>query len=229
LRFVFLDFCNTLAVEKPARSVIYAEAAAACGASVSTERMGALMRAAHAALPPEIDGHWRYTDPWFRHFIRRIFVDDLRLDPESVALAEPALFARFRNPATFHLFPGAHELLHFLRELGCGLGVLSNWSPWLDELLDRLELSPLIDVRISSGAARVEKPDPRIFELAAREAGFPLGECLHAGDDITNDYEGARSAGMQSVLVDHGDVHGASSRTRVTSLAALGSWISAKL
>ena len=229
MRFVFLDFCNTLAVERPSRTVIYAEAAEACGASLSAEQMGALMRSAHRALPAEIDGHWRYTDPWFRHFIRRIFVDELQLEPERVEHAQPALFARFRNPATFHVFPGAHELLRSLREWGLGIGVLSNWSPWLNELLDRLELSPLIDVRISSAEVRVEKPDPRIFELAAREAGVSASDCLHAGDDIANDYEGARSAGMQSVLVDHADAHSGSPHARVTSLAALGSWISAKL
>ena len=48
----------------------------------------------------------------------------------------------------------------------------------------------------------IEKPDPRIFEIALESAGCSAGELVHVGDSLENDVAGARSAGIRSVWLN---------------------------
>ena len=86
---------------------------------------------------------------------------------------------------------------------GVRVGVVSNWSPALGGLLEGLGLLRHLDPVVCSALERVEKPDPAIFLLALRRAGLPAAQALHAGDHPDKDVAAARSAGLESVLVDH--------------------------
>jgi len=50
-----------------------------------------------------------------------------------------------------------------------------------------------------------EKPDPRIFEFALKQAGCSPGELLHVGDSLETDAAGARNAGIRSVWLNRND------------------------
>ncbi len=57
-----------------------------------------------------------------------------------------------------------------------------------------------------SEAIGFQKPDPRAFRRLADELGVEPTACLFVGDDAERDVAGARSAGMQTALVDrYGD------------------------
>ena len=99
---------------------------------------------------------------------------------------------------------GEHpELVERLVAAGVRVGVVSNWSPALGGLLEGLGLLRHLDPVVCSALERVEKPDPAIFLLALRRAGLPAAQALHAGDHPDKDVAAARSAGLESVLVDH--------------------------
>ena len=54
----------------------------------------------------------------------------------------------------------------------------------------------------------MEKPDPRIFELALKTSGISNlrpEDCLHIGDKPLLDYRAAKNAGWNAVLVNEGD------------------------
>lgn len=54
-----------------------------------------------------------------------------------------------------------------------------------------------------SGIVGVEKPDPRIFEIALKKAGGIAPEqALHIGDSLRKDYVPARGLGMHALLLD---------------------------
>lgn len=54
-----------------------------------------------------------------------------------------------------------------------------------------------------SGLVGVEKPDPKIYEIALEKAGnIAPEETLHIGDSFRKDYLPARSIGMHAVLLD---------------------------
>lgn len=54
-----------------------------------------------------------------------------------------------------------------------------------------------------SGIEGVEKPNPKIYEIALQKAGnFAPEEALHIGDSMRKDYLPAKSVGMQALLLD---------------------------
>lgn len=236
LKAVFLDVGNTLLREQPERFEIYAEAARQRGVEIDRDGMLDLMRRAHHELPREIDGGFRYSDPWFEVYIRHIFHGELGLPEEQLGELARELFARFEDPRTFRLFPGALELLDGLHARGLVAGVISNWSARLPGLLAALDLAGRFDVVLCSAIEGVEKPDAAIFEAALERAGVEPGEALHAGDHPVKD-GAAREAGLDFVLVEHGggtphldrEAHGSNGLTRVASLPELGALVEARL
>jgi putative hydrolase of the HAD superfamily len=226
LRAVFLDAGNTLLREQPSRFAQYALAAAEEGLQVPEERMRALMLEAHQTLPREIDGAWRYTDPWFEHYIRFIFHGRLGLAEQRLAPLSTRLFARFSDPSMFRVHAGGFELLSGLRRRGLKVGIVSNWSPRLPSLLERLGLARQVDFVLCSAIERLEKPDRAIFERALELAGVPADEALHAGDHPGKDIAGALQVGLRAALVDHaGDAQDVEGAHRVRDLDELGALV----
>lgn len=78
------------------------------------------------------------------------------------------------------------------------LGLLSNGNSYPD----RCGLEGRFAFVVFSQDVRVRKPDRRIFEIAAREAGCPLDELLHVGDSYENDVLGAHGAGAKTVWLN---------------------------
>ena len=69
-----------------------------------------------------------------------------------------------------------------------------------------------IDLVVTSYEAGVEKPSPRIFEVARRQAkalarGDDLADwtCVHVGDDLEKDYRAAVGAGWHGYFLARGD------------------------
>lgn len=80
------------------------------------------------------------------------------------------------------------------------VGMLSNIG---DETMERLfpsgELHQLFDAYVLSGEVGMTKPSPEIFELMATRLGLLPEECLMI-DDLPKNAEGARRAGMQTIV-----------------------------
>ena len=82
---------------------------------------------------------------------------------------------------------------------GCRLGLLSNMPPGWDAHWRRM-VPPdgLFDHVVLSFEAGHRKPDPAIFELAARRAGVPPGDCVLV-DDLPANCAGAAEAGWHAI------------------------------
>lgn len=200
-RALFLDAHQTLFHESPPRARIYVEVAARHGIAVAPERIAAGMRHAFAALPQRVDGHWRYTRPWFARFIDLVF-------EQAGAAATPSLrddlFSRFAAATTFALYPDVMPLLEAARPRVAVLGVISNWAPTLPALLEQLGIARFFDVVLASASEELEKPDRALFERALRRGGVAAEEALHVGDHPVNDLAGARAAGLDARLLLRG-------------------------
>jgi putative hydrolase of the HAD superfamily len=81
------------------------------------------------------------------------------------------------------------------------IGVVSDWGSTLPGILDAVGLSPFLDFVLASGATGVAKPDPAFFRLAIGRAGVAPAESVMVGDSYQADVAGARSAGMDGVLL----------------------------
>jgi HAD superfamily hydrolase (TIGR01549 family) len=200
-RILFLDVGDTLLSERDSRHAIYAAAARQRGLAVTPARMRELMLAAHRELPLEIDGCFRYGDPWFRRFIERIYCAELGLAQRHLLELQQHLFATFEDPATFELRAGARELVAAVRAHGWRVGIISNWSARLPRLLDRLGFADVFDPLVCSALVGCEKPAARIFEIALGLAQARPCDAVHAGDREDND-GAAAELGIATVLVD---------------------------
>ncbi len=203
LQAIFLDIGETLITTRVSRFEVYARAARDRGCEIDEKAMRSLMGRIHHALPRTIDGHHRHTDPWFRAFIHRLFGEELEIRGAALEELTDELFAHFETAASFRVFPGVEELFGAVGERGLSLGVISNWSARLPQLLAALGWEGVFDPVLCSALEGIEKPEPEIFRRALERAGVAPEEALHAGDDPELDVAGARRAGIEGVLVNH--------------------------
>ena len=90
------------------------------------------------------------------------------------------------------------------------LGIIANMFPEteIQEWLEADGLAPYFKTVVLSSRFGRRKPDPRIFEEAARQAGGDPAKSAYLGDHPERDVVGARQAGfgMTILLVDPGEV-----------------------
>jgi putative hydrolase of the HAD superfamily len=78
------------------------------------------------------------------------------------------------------------------------VGMISNATKNLEDILENHHgIIDLFDVVINSARVGVAKPDARIYHLAAETLGVPVSVCVFT-DDLAQNIEGARAAGMQA-------------------------------
>ncbi len=138
-------------------------------------------------------GFWR---SFVQEVFRRVGGGDL---PEGL-LEE--LVIHFHRQESWSLYPEVLEVLAALRGQGLKLFVVSNWDSTLPALLDRLDLTRHFDGVVVSALVGSSKPAREIFDTALALAGVAAHEALHVGDSPSEDYEGARNAGLPALLLD---------------------------
>jgi HAD superfamily hydrolase (TIGR01509 family) len=138
----------------------------------------------------------------------------------AAALTELHAYHQANN--LWELVPdGVRPALTALRDHGLTLVVVSNANGTLRAHMDRIGLSAHVDIVIDSQDEGVEKPDPRLFEIALARAGARPESTIHVGDLYQVDVVGARSAGVRAVLLDETGLHPDADCDRVASLAEL--------
>ena len=99
------------------------------------------------------------------------------------------------------------------------IGLLSNGNSYPD----RCGLDGRFAFTVFAHDHGIAKPDPRLFHIAAAEAGCPINELIHVGDGQA-DIEGAVAAGCRSVLIDRANQrlpHAAQANHVITDLRQL--------
>ena len=199
LECVLFDAGDTLLAPTPSFQGRFVAVAAEHGLPLEEAAVDAAIAAAvRAAAWPE-----DWTDPATqREFWMGFYRDVLAsLGHTGEELAE-ALFAAFSDPAGYQLFDDVRPALEELAGRGITLGVVSNFEPWLADILALQEIDHLFATVAISGVLGVAKPDPRIFEAALAEAGAGPAATVHVGDQPANDVVAARAVGITPVLID---------------------------
>jgi putative hydrolase of the HAD superfamily len=83
------------------------------------------------------------------------------------------------------------------------LGILSNGNSYPE----RCGLENMFEFVVFSQDYGIEKPDPRIFQIAVEKAGCSEGELLHVGDSLEDDVLGAVNAGIRFVWLNRQGAH----------------------
>ena len=100
------------------------------------------------------------------------------------------------------LFDDVLPSLKRLKQKGLILGLISNVDSDVNPLLNKLGLTPLLQVVATSLDTGYHKPQPEIFKEAARQAGVKAQESMYIGDQYQIDILGSKGAGMQGILLD---------------------------
>ena len=101
---------------------------------------------------------------------------------------------------------GAREALDALAAMGMRACCISNSDGRAEQHLERHHVREGLEFVVDSQLVGVEKPDPRIFQIALAKLGLPAGRTVYVGDILSVDLAGSHAAGMAFVLVDpYGD------------------------
>jgi putative hydrolase of the HAD superfamily len=217
------------AVVFDAGGVLLLPDAEACRAAIATLDCASSpedWRRAHYATLPLLD-EMQPID-WLVH--RRALATEVGV-PDECLDAAAALIEDVMVSTAWVAVPGAADALRALASAGYQLAVVSNaWGlveQWLEEhgvcSVQGGDL-PQVAAVIDSHLVGVEKPDPRIFQLAIDVVGVPAERSLYVGDTIRFDVDGAYGAGLHPVHVDPYDFCDGSHR-HIVDLTELTSWL----
>lgn len=217
IEVVLFDVGGTLLHPEPSVGAVYSRAAAELGHEVPADRLQARFAGAwkESMERSRQRGHTCsreiLREEW-RTIVTATF--DGEVHPAAIPAIFDDLYRRFVSSDAWRLAPGALDALETVRRLGRRLGVLSNWDARLEETLAQLDLARHFDFFVVSCDVGHEKPHPRIFEVALREAGTTADRVLLVGDSWEADVLGAERAGLRALWVtgDQGDAGDRSAR-----------------
>jgi putative hydrolase of the HAD superfamily len=203
-----------------------AEAARAAIATLDCESTPEDWHRAHYATLPLLD-QMQPID-WLVH--RRAIAAEIGVPGERLEAAA-ALIENIMVSTAWVGVPGAADALRVLSDTGYKLAVVSNaWgtvAQWLEQhgicSVESGDL-PQVATVIDSHLVGIEKPDPRIFQLAIDVLDVPPERSLYVGDTIRFDVNGAYSAGLHPVHVDPYDFCDGTHR-HIVDLAELTGWL----
>lgn len=121
--------------------------------------------------------------------------------------------------------PEALEAVRRLREGGFKLGVVSNAEGRVERDLCSAGFDGLFETVVDSFLVGVEKPDPRIFEIALERLEGKPETTVYLGDVPAVDVEGARAASIVPLLLDRHDLYASVDVKRFRSIAELPPWL----
>jgi putative hydrolase of the HAD superfamily len=129
----------------------------------------------------------------------------LGIAPEERRRAAGLVTAEHRRSNLWsRAYPDAPAALATLAGRGYRMGVISNADGRVRGLLEQAGLSSYFELVLDSAEVGLEKPDRRIFLAAAERLGLPPASCAYVGDIYEIDFVGARSAGLEAVLIGPG-------------------------
>lgn len=106
------------------------------------------------------------------------------------------------------LYNGVAQALAEFQQRGLALACVTNKpGQFTHQLLQHFSLGGSFGAVVSGDTLTVRKPDPAPLQLAARELGVSLGDCVMVGDSRI-DMEAARNAGISAVAVSYGYTRG---------------------
>ena len=189
IKAVTFDVGGTLIEPWPSVGHVYADVAQSHGYHFAPEELNARFRTAWKAKK-----NFQHSRDDWAALVRATFGT-----PECDKFF-PELYERFASAKVWRVFDDVRPALLRLKEQGIKLGVISNWDERLRPLLDQLNLTSFFDAIAISCEVGHCKPSSEIFREALRQIGFPGAEVLHVGDNQIEDVEGAKAAGLQSVI-----------------------------
>jgi len=226
IQAVFFDAGYTLLCMDPDQTTIFLTVCNALEIAIDRDKLADAVARANSLLAPRPARE--RPMPFSQETVDRFWTEYNRLllavcavDATNERHAE-LVYRRFTAAIRWRIYDEVRPVLSTLRRRGICLGIVSNWTGDLEEVLEKIELHHEFDFVLDSARLGYEKPHAEIFQEALRRARIPRCAGLHVGDSPEHDVEGALACGLRAVLLDREDRHLNFARApRVTSLQGL--------
>lgn len=206
IKAVFFDVGSTLIEPSPNIDGVFFEKACARGHDIDSRMVSKHLSAVNNFYE---EGYLRNGDFWCSpEGSTEMYLEMYRYLAHLVGLAHDAeglaqdVHTAYLDARYWMIIDDVPACLKDLKKQGLQLGIISNWAPNLKKLLRDLSLVPYFDEIISSADVGYRKPDPMIFTLLLERLDLNPEEVLHVGDRIDADGVGARSAGIEPIIID---------------------------
>lgn len=138
--------------------------------------------------------------------IYQALVQVLCIDDRSVAESLELRYLDYMGKQTT-MMPHVKEVLVALKERGAILGICSNgFNEVQYNKLMNCGIRDFFTAVTISDEVGVNKPAPKIFEIAMKAIGGVKGETLMVGDDVSVDIEGAQVFGIDQYYFNPGRI-----------------------
>ncbi|XP_063392697.1 rhythmically expressed gene 2 protein [Cydia fagiglandana] len=204
IKLVTLDATNTILKFRLPPWQHYAAVAHDFGFTVDAQQVKKQMLSGFKSMSKDHPNFGKNTiawEKWWRKLVKASFTGLLPSSADVNCIAD-RLIEDFKTTKCWKRADGGEKLMNLLRDKGISVGVISNYDPRLREVLQNINFGNHFDFIVTSYDVGFSKPDKKIFSHAM-QLGKSLspGQCLHIGDDLKKDYEGARAAGWHAVLL----------------------------
>ena len=201
IRAVTFDVGGTLIEPWPSIGDVYGQVAQRHGIQISPEVLNQRFAAAWKTRK-----NFGYNKSDWSELVDETFAGLATTRPSASFF--PELYQQFAGAAAWRIYEDVRPCLDRLRRCGIKLGAISNWDERLRPLLKALALDRYFDAIVISNEESGRKPGAEIFRAAASQLKTPPQAILHIGDSRVEDFEGARAAGFQALLLTRGRAAG---------------------
>jgi putative hydrolase of the HAD superfamily len=210
VRAVFLDAGLTLIYSELSLPVLCYEVGRERGLQLSLEALEAAAPRVSAYLHDTQRGDpdlWssddRVQELW-TGFYRAVYREaGVEADEATLDACAAGVYKRYLAPGAWKLYPDVLPTLAGLRDRGYTVGVVSDWGSALTgKVLLPLGVGRYIDFMVVSTVQREAKPGSGLYREALARAGVSARQAVHVGDNYVTDVLGARSAGVEGILLD---------------------------
>lgn len=167
------------------------------GLALDPTRYEEARAAAIAALQGE--GRFVHDDEIWIAFTERI-VRGMGGDADGARECASDMVREWERHENFSLYEDALTVFDELRRRSLKIGLVTNGQRDLEEFVAHHGLE--VDAMVGSRLHGRTKPHPSIFVAALRLLDVQPREAAMVGDSYEDDIEGARSLGMQAILLD---------------------------
>lgn len=199
IRAVAFDAVGTVMYPEPSVSEAYRRALEAhCGVRVDAEQV---RQTVAEALRAKSTGDNLRTD---EDSERRFWADLIRefcADSSGFQACFDTLYRHFADPANWRCFSDVAEIIQRLESQRVSIAIASNFDLRLNSVCDGIPELARLSNRVISSVVGWRKPAPPFFEAVSHQLNVLPEQVLFVGDDLINDVNGARRAGMQTAWI----------------------------
>jgi putative hydrolase of the HAD superfamily len=154
---------------------------------------------------PLLDGaDERYDDEIFVAYTAHI-IERMGGSGANVDACAREIYREWAACQHFELYDDVSRTFHALASRRVRIGLISNSHRCLASFQTHFELEGLVDAAVSSAEHGFMKPHPSIFAAALQQVDARPDQAFMIGDNVRQDVDGARRAGMRAALLHRGD------------------------